>query len=104
MFRLVGNLLSPAGDRGRLSILIYHRALAAPDPILHDEIDAATFEQQMALLAADFNVLPLGEACARLVRGGLPARAACVTFDDGYADNEHTALPILKRFGVPATF
>ncbi len=104
MFRLIGNLLSPAGYRGRLSILIYHRMLAVPDPILHDEIDAATFEQHMALLAADFNVLPLGEACERLARGDLPARAACVTFDDGYADNEQTALPILKRFGLPATF
>jgi peptidoglycan/xylan/chitin deacetylase (PgdA/CDA1 family) len=104
LFRFVGNLLSPAGDRGRLSILIYHRARAAPDPILHDDIDAVTFEQHMALLAAQFNVLPLGEACARLVRGGLPARAVCITFDDGYADNERTALPILIRFGLPATF
>ena len=58
----------------------------------------------MALLAAEFNVLPLGEACARLARGALPARAACITFDDGYADNEQTALPILKRLGLPATF
>jgi peptidoglycan/xylan/chitin deacetylase (PgdA/CDA1 family) len=104
LFRFVGNLLSPAGERGRLIILIYHRTLPAPDPILHDEIDAPTFERHMALLAADFNVLPLGEACARLARGGLPARAACVTFDDGYADNERSALPILKRFGLQATF
>jgi peptidoglycan/xylan/chitin deacetylase (PgdA/CDA1 family) len=78
--------------------------LAAPDPILHDEIDATTFERHIALLAAEFNVLPLGEACARLARGALPARAACITFDDGYADNEQIALPILKRFGLPATF
>jgi peptidoglycan/xylan/chitin deacetylase (PgdA/CDA1 family) len=104
LFRFVGNLLSPAGDRGRLSILIYHRARAAPDPILHDEIDAATFEQHAALLRSEFNVLPLGAACARLARGALPARAACITFDDGYADNEQTALPILKRLGLPATF
>jgi peptidoglycan/xylan/chitin deacetylase (PgdA/CDA1 family) len=104
LFRLVGNLLSPAGERGRLSILIYHRARAAPDPIFCDEIDAGTFEKHMALLAAEFNVLPLGEACARLARGALPARAACITFDDGYADNEQTALPILKRLGLPATF
>jgi len=104
LLRIAGNLLSPAGKRGRLSILIYHRALAAPDPILHGEIDAVTFERHMALLAAEFNVLPLGEACARLARGALPARAACITFDDGYADNEQTALPILKRLGLQATF
>ncbi len=104
LFQFAGGLVSPAGERGRLSIVIYHRALAAPDPILQGEIDAATFEQQMKLLAADFNVLRLGEACARLARGELPARAACVTFDDGYADNEEIALPILKRLGLPATF
>jgi len=104
LFHLLGNLLSPAGRRARLTVLIYHRALAAPDPILHDEIDAATFERHAALLRSEFNVLPLGEACARLARGSLPARAACITFDDGYADNEQIALPILKRLGLPATF
>jgi peptidoglycan/xylan/chitin deacetylase (PgdA/CDA1 family) len=104
MFRFAGDLLSPAGERGKLGILIYHRALAAPDPILHDEIDAATFERQMTVLAAEFNVLPLSEACARLERRALPARAVCVTFDDGYADNEQVALPILQRLRLPATF
>lgn len=104
MFRLLGDMLSPAGGRGKLSILIFHRMPAAPDPILHEEFDAATFERQMAFLKSEFNVLPLGEACARLARGGLPARAACITFDDGYADNERVALPILKRLGLPATF
>ncbi|MEO8004044.1 MAG: polysaccharide deacetylase family protein [Betaproteobacteria bacterium] len=83
---------------------MYHRALAVPDPILHDTIDAETFERHMALLSSEFNVLPLGEACERLARGALPARAACITFDDGYADNEQIALPILKRFGLKATF
>ena len=69
MFHIAGNLLSPAGNRGRLSILIYHRALAVRDPILYDAIDAATFDRHMALLRAEFNVLPLGEACERLARG-----------------------------------
>src|SRR4051794_12554391 len=45
LFHLLGNLLSPGGDRGRLSILIYHRALAVNDPVRQDEIDAATFER-----------------------------------------------------------
>ncbi|MCC7486344.1 MAG: polysaccharide deacetylase family protein [Burkholderiales bacterium] len=104
VLRWLGTVLSPGGPRGRLTILTYHRILAAPDPILYDEIDAGTFEAQMALLAAAFNVLPLAEACERLARGALPARAACLTFDDGYADNERTALPILRRHGLPATF
>jgi peptidoglycan/xylan/chitin deacetylase (PgdA/CDA1 family) len=104
LFRFVGNLLSPAGERGRLSVLIYHRTLLMPDPILHDAIDAATFERHMALLAGEFNVIRLKEACERLSRGKLPARAASITFDDGYADNEEIALPILKRMGLPATF
>jgi peptidoglycan/xylan/chitin deacetylase (PgdA/CDA1 family) len=58
----------------------------------------------MRLLADHFNVLPLREAALQLSEGRLPARAACVTFDDGYADNYTVALPILQELGVHATF
>lgn len=102
--RMLGSLLSPAGARARLSILIYHRVLPAPDPLFPVEVDAARFEAQMRLVAAHFNVLPLAEAAERLQRGALPARAACITFDDGYADNAEIALPILQRHGLSATF
>jgi peptidoglycan/xylan/chitin deacetylase (PgdA/CDA1 family) len=104
LFRAIGNLVCPAGPRGRLVVFIYHRVLAAADPMLRGEIDATTFERHMALLARDFNVLPLSEACERLECESLPARSVCITFDDGYADNEEIALPILKRFGLRATF
>lgn len=94
----------PGGERARLSILIYHRVLAAADALQPDIPDAALFRRHMRLLAREFRPLPLLEAAARLRDGSLPARAVCVTFDDGYADNASVALPILQETGVPATF
>lgn len=88
----------------RLSILIYHRVIAEPDPLVPDDICAREFDWQLKVLSRWFRVLPLTEAVARLRDGTLPVRAACVTFDDGYADNVSAALPILRRYGVPATF
>lgn len=101
---LIGSLLSPAGSRARLSILIYHRVREAPDALRIGELDREAFDWQVRLLARYFHVLPLSDACRRLSDGTLPARAACITFDDGYADNESIALPILQHYGVSATF
>lgn len=88
----------------RLSILIFHRVLAQPDPLFPTEVDALRFDRLMALVARAFHVLPLGEAVRRLDDGSLPPNALSITFDDGYADNHDTALPILQRHGLPACF
>jgi peptidoglycan/xylan/chitin deacetylase (PgdA/CDA1 family) len=88
----------------RLSILIYHRVLARPDPLLPELPDVRLFDRHMALLKRCFRVLPLSEAVRLLRQGGLPPRAACITFDDGYADNAEWALPILQRHELSATF
>jgi len=87
-----------------ISILIYHRVVAEPDALLPDLPSADEFDRQLAALERWFTVLPLREAAARLRDGTLPVRSACVTFDDGYADNASVALPVLRRRGVPATF
>jgi peptidoglycan/xylan/chitin deacetylase (PgdA/CDA1 family) len=87
-----------------LSILIYHRVLARPDPLFPEQVDARRFEQQMRLLRRWFRVIPLAEAVRRLAERSLPPRAACITFDDGYADNTEVVLPILQRHCLPATF
>lgn len=97
-------LLSPAGKNARLSILIFHRVLPQPDPLFPDESDHRRFDQVMSWVAKWFHVLPLGEAVNRLRDGRLPAAAAVITFDDGYADNLTHALPVLQRYGLPATF
>lgn len=98
------SLASPVGARNRLSILIHHRVLPTTDPLQPEVPDCSTFDWQMRLLARHFNVLPLAEAGRRLREGSLPARAAAITFDDGYADNLTHALPILQAHGLPATF
>ena len=96
--------LSPAGARARLSILIFHRVLPRSDPLQPDIPDAQRFEQVLRWVARWFQVLPLDEAVGRLAARSLPARAAAISFDDGYADNATVALPVLKRVGMPATF
>jgi peptidoglycan/xylan/chitin deacetylase (PgdA/CDA1 family) len=96
--------LTPGGARGRLTILIYHRVLARPDPLFDDIPDAARFEPQMRWVRRWFNVLPLAEGVERLHSASLPARALSITFDDGYADNASIAAPVLERLGLSATF
>jgi peptidoglycan/xylan/chitin deacetylase (PgdA/CDA1 family) len=75
-----------------------------PDPLFPDEMHARRFNEVCGWIKSWFNVLPLDQAVARMANGSLPARAACITFDDGYADNFHVALPILQRHGLTATF
>jgi peptidoglycan/xylan/chitin deacetylase (PgdA/CDA1 family) len=96
--------LGALGAPGRLTILIYHRVLPQPDPLFPGEVDAERFDRQLAWLRRGFNVIPLAQAVRGLREGTLPPRAACITFDDGYADNAEVALPLLRRHGLHATF
>ena len=102
--RIAGNLLSPRGNRSKLLILTYHRVLADPDILTGENVDEKTFDWQVATLHKQFNILRLTDAIDLLKNGNLPERAVCITFDDGYADNYERALPILKKWQVPATF
>jgi peptidoglycan/xylan/chitin deacetylase (PgdA/CDA1 family) len=95
---------SPTGARARLSVLIFHRVLPGPDPLFPDEMHAERFDELLGWVKSWFNVLPLDQAARRLADGGLPARAAVLTFDDGYADNATVALPLLQKHGLPCSF
>ena len=104
MLRRLFTLASPEGARARLSILIFHRVLAARDPLAPGEVTREEFDDICAWLKRWFVVLPLSEAAARLRERTLPAGALSITFDDGYADNHDVALPVLRRHGLSATF
>ena len=96
--------LSPAGPSARLTVLIFHRVLPLQDPLFPDEMHARRFDELCGWLKQWFNLLPLDAAVRHLKAGNLPARSACITFDDGYADNHHVAMPILCSHGLTATF
>jgi peptidoglycan/xylan/chitin deacetylase (PgdA/CDA1 family) len=97
-------VLSPGGSPARLSILIYHRVLPHQDALFPNEVDSLNFNRQMGWLKSCFNIIPLLDAVRSIKTGTLPPRAACITFDDGYADNAEVALPILQKHGICASF
>jgi peptidoglycan/xylan/chitin deacetylase (PgdA/CDA1 family) len=102
--KAAGNILSPGGDRARLVVFCYHQVLERHDPLRPGEPDEAQFLNDVELIDSVFNVLPFTEAARSLKSGSLPRRSACITFDDGYANNFELAAPVLQSVGVPATF
>jgi peptidoglycan/xylan/chitin deacetylase (PgdA/CDA1 family) len=87
--------------RPGLRILMYHRVaqLAAYDQLT---VSPARFAQQMQELA-QHQVISLEDGLRALQSGPLRKPLFAVTFDDGYLDNLTEALPILQRYGIPAT-
>ncbi|MDH3588820.1 MAG: oligosaccharide flippase family protein [Gammaproteobacteria bacterium] len=94
---------SPGGGQSKLLIIKYHRAESSYgfDP---ERSTVEEFEAQLVLLRNTFTAITVGEASRHLREGTLPPRAVCITFDDGYADNFHIAMPLLNRHGLRATF
>jgi peptidoglycan/xylan/chitin deacetylase (PgdA/CDA1 family) len=82
-----------AGRRpGDVVILLYHRVGAGGGEIT---VSREVFQRQMEMLAASGLVRSLSEALSG--PGGV-----VVTFDDGYSDFHTHALPVLRRYGIPA--
>ena len=98
------SLLSPPGKNAKLTTLIYHRVIPESDALFPSTTTTERFNNELTTLKSVFNVLPLSEAISHLKKGTLPARAACITFDDGYADNAEFATPLLKKHNLIATF
>ena len=85
-----------------IPMLFYHRVdddYPNPWTISCDE-----FERQIDWLEDHCEIISLSEAQNRIVDGRNNRLAACITFDDGYADNCEFALPLLLKRGIPFTY
>jgi hypothetical protein len=92
--------------RRRLLIICYHSVSVDQEHLWRRPtfFTLQEFKQRLQLLQQwEANVLPLGEAVARLQCGTLPSRSIVLTFDDGTADFYQTVWPLLKLYGYPAT-
>ena len=91
-FRWLFGALSPAGSRGRLSVMIFHRVLPRPDPLFPGEIDAPRFDALLERLKRWFNIIPLADG-----RGFLALDAG-----KGVADLEIAVIDRLDAKGLTA--
>lgn len=89
------------------TVLSYHRIADPGCPDLADSlIDAspAAFEEQMRHIASRYNVVSSWDLVRALTEGyTLPSRAVAITFDDGYHCFLDTAMPVLRKLGLPVT-
>ena len=75
-------------------ILLYHRVGASDREI---DIPVETFTRQLRMLVDEGSVITLADAA------GGRSGGVVLTFDDGFADFHRTVVPLLVRFGLPAT-
>lgn len=84
-------------------ILLYHRVAELPlDPHLLG-VTPQHFAEHLEIFRKHGHPMRLQQLIQALHDGNLPHRAVVVTLDDGYADNLYNAMPLLERYGIPAT-
>ncbi len=88
----------------RLSVFLFHKIPTKNDWLTPGELHLTAFERTLDYIAQHFKIIPLSEAAALIAANKLPQRAACVTFDDGYANWLEGPVAVLLRKNIHATF
>ncbi len=94
--------VAEAEHRAPVVVLAYHRV--ADDLATRWTVSNRMFARQIDWLAGRFDLISLAEAQRRLLAGDNCQTAACITFDDGYAENCHQAIPLLVKRRIPSTY
>jgi peptidoglycan/xylan/chitin deacetylase (PgdA/CDA1 family) len=84
-------------------ILMYHRIAEESFDPWALAVSPARFGEQLVWLKRHRQVMSLPEFSDLHTKGKLPANAAAITFDDGYACNAGIAAELLNRHEAPAT-
>lgn len=84
-------------------ILLYHRVADIHNDPYSLCVSIENFRQQVKFFKENFRIVPLVKLAQDIRAGKVQRNTIVITFDDGYADNLHNALPILEEFKVPAT-
>ncbi|WP_224996723.1 polysaccharide deacetylase family protein [Cesiribacter sp. SM1] len=84
-------------------VLMYHRIGTTDTDPWELAVSPQNFEQQLQLLARMGITTSANSLVRQMEQKKLPRRSVVVTFDDGYADNFTTALPLLQKWQIPAT-
>ena len=98
--------VNPGGISGdeyqTVPILSYHRFGTGGGKMV---MSPANFAAQLDWLARnDYRVIPLARLAGYLAgQEALPRRAVVITIDDGYESAHRHALPLLRKYGFPAT-
>ena len=102
---MLGGAFSPLGKyftKNRLTIFCYHDVSNNPSEFSHNHdlnVPPSIFEYQIDYINKKFNVISLDD----LLAGKTPARAALITFDDGFRSYFSTAVPILEKYNLSST-
>jgi len=92
-----------------LTILAYHRVNyhSGTNFLFYDNVISCSpeiFDSQMSFCRKYFTPITFSHFRNCLNdKGRLPERPLIITFDDGYKDNFTYALPILRKYKIPAT-
>jgi len=86
-------------------VLLYHRVTLLNNDPQQLAVSPDNFYEQIGFLKKNCCLLKIEEFSDFLLSGKkLPPKSVVITFDDGYLDNYHEALPILESHSCQALF